>query len=51
MPFGHNMGYAGDILTRGRITVQDKKRLMRDAGMLVVDRISQIHLALQELEL
>ena len=51
LPFGHNMGYAGDILTRGRITVQDKKRLMRDAGMLVVDRISQIHLALQELEL
>lgn len=51
LPLGHNMGYAGDIITRGRITVQDKKRLMRDSGMIVVDNMDQIHSALQELEL
>ena len=51
LPFGDSMGYAGDIITRGRITVQDKKRLMRDSGMIVVDNIDQIHSALQDLEL
>ena len=51
LPLGDSMGYAGDIITRGRITVQDKKRLMRDSGMIVVDNIAQIHTALQNLEL
>lgn len=51
LPFGHSMGYAGDIITGGRITVQDKKRLMREAGMIVVDNIDQIHQALSGLGL
>ena len=51
LPFGHSMGYAGDIITGGRITVQNKKRLMREAGMTVVDNIDQIHQALLDLGL
>ena len=43
------MGYAGDIITKGHISVQDKKDAMIDAGMVVVDRISKIHEALQGL--
>ncbi len=49
LPFEHSIGYAGDIITGGKITVQDKKRLLRDAGMIVVDSIDQIHLVLQQL--
>ena len=51
LPFEHNIGYAGDIITRGRVTVQDKKRLMRESGMIVVDNIAQIHQALTDLDL
>lgn len=49
LPFEHSIGYAGDIITGGKITVQDKKRLLRDAGMIVVDSIDQIHFVLQQL--
>ena len=49
LPFEHSMGYAGDIITGGKITVQDKKRLLRDAGMIVVDSLDQIHQVLQQL--
>lgn len=51
MPYNHIMGYAGDIITRGRITVADKKSMLREAGMTVVDSINQIHLELQKLNL
>ena len=51
LPFEHNIGYAGDIITRGRVTVQDKKRLMCESGMIVVDNIAQIHQALADLDL
>ena len=47
----YNMGYASDIITHGRITVSDKKRIMRESGMLVVDNMGQIHQILQELQL
>lgn len=43
------MGYAVDIITHGLTTVADKKKIMRDAGMIVVDRMSQIHEALNDL--
>ena len=49
VPFGHKMGYGGDIITKGHISVQDKKDAMSDAGMIVVNRISQIHEELQKL--
>jgi succinyl-CoA synthetase alpha subunit len=51
LPFGHSVGYAGDIITNGKITVQDKKKMMRDAGMIVVDSISKVHHTLKELHL
>lgn len=51
MPYNHIMGYAGDIITRGRITVSDKKRMLKSAGMTVVDSINQIHGELQKLNL
>ncbi|MBE6445067.1 MAG: succinate--CoA ligase subunit alpha [Alphaproteobacteria bacterium] len=49
IPFGHNMGYAGDIMTGGHISAQDKKDALNDAGIIVVDNINEIHLRLQEL--
>jgi succinyl-CoA synthetase alpha subunit len=39
----HRFGYAGDLITHGRITVQDKKDALSRAGMIVVDQINQIH--------
>ena len=51
LPFGRSIGYAGDIITRGRITVKDKKNLMKEAGMIVVDNVSQISRALMDLGL
>ena len=49
IPFGHKMGYAGDIITRGHVSAQDKKDVLSDAGMIVVDNINDIHLRLAEL--
>ena len=49
MPSGSKIGYAGDIITNGHITVQDKKDAMTDAGITVVNRISEIHEELLEI--
>ncbi len=43
IPFGHKMGYAGDVITKGSISTQDKKDIMEEAGMIVVDNINDIH--------
>ena len=43
------MGYAGDIITRGKITPFSKKEAMRKAGIVVVDNINEIHKVLQEI--
>ncbi len=50
IPFGHKMGYAGDIITKGYISVQDKKDALSDAGMIVVNHINDIHLELAKLQ-
>ena len=42
------MGYAGDINTRGKVTPFSKKEAMRKAGIIVVDKINEIHKVLQE---
>lgn len=42
VPFDYRFGYAGDIITHGKITAKDKKDAMRDAGMIVVDNISDL---------
>lgn len=44
------MGYAGDIITGGKLTVQNKKEAMKNAGIEVVDNINQIHKVLQNLK-
>lgn len=51
LPFGHTMGYAADIITHGRVTVADKKRIMREAGIIVVDQMNKINSVLQELKI
>ncbi len=51
LPFGATMGYAEDIITHGLSTIQDKKKVMAQSGMIVVDRMSQIHEALADLQL
>lgn len=43
LTFRRHVGYAGDIITRGRITAEDKRKTMTDAGIIVVDNINQIH--------
>lgn len=50
LPFGY-MGYAADIITHGRATVADKKQIMRESGMIVVDNMCEIHNVLQNLKL
>ena len=50
VPFDYKMGYAGDIITRGKITAEDKKEVMRRAGIIVVDSINEIHHCLQMLK-
>lgn len=37
------MGYAGDIISGGKKSVQNKKEILQNAGMIVVDEINQIH--------
>lgn len=49
--FNDKMGYAGDVITHGRITAEDKKKTMRAAKMIVVDNINEIHVCLRNLEL
>lgn len=51
LPYGHNMGYAADIITRGRITIADKKRIMHDSGIIVADRMNDINHILTDLSL
>ena len=43
------IGYAGDIITRGKVTPFSKKEAMRKAGISVVDNINEIHKVLQEI--
>ncbi len=43
VPFGHKMGYAGDIITKGHISAQDKKDALSRAGIIVVNKINAIH--------
>ena len=40
---GHKMGYAGELISNGNISVQDKVNTMRNAGMIIVDNINDIH--------
>lgn len=49
IPFGHKMGYAGEIISNGYVSVQDKKDALEDAGVIVVDKINDIHTELQKL--
>ncbi len=49
LTFRRHVGYAGDIITRGRITAEDKRKIMTDAGIVVVDSINQIHEELKNL--
>ena len=50
IPFGHKMGYAGDIMTKGSISVLDKKDILVSAGITVVNNVNDIHLELAKLK-
>ena len=43
IPAGHKMGYVGDVMTNGNVSVKDKIKSMRNAGIVVVDSINDIH--------
>lgn len=51
LPDGMNMGYAADIITHGRVTASDKKQILKDAGMIVADNMTQIHEILRDMKL
>lgn len=51
LPYGYTMGYASDIVTHGRVTVADKKKIMHDSGMVIVDTMSEVHQILTDLKL
>lgn len=48
--FSHKVGYAGEIIAKGKITAADKEQAMREAGMIVVNRINDIHTELLKLK-
>ena len=43
IPVGHHMGYIGEVMANGNVSVQDKVEAMRRAGIIVVDNINDIH--------
>ncbi len=42
IPIKDKMGYAGDIITRGKITTDSKKEALRKSGIIVAERIGEI---------
>lgn len=48
--FVDDMGYASDIITHGKVTIEDKKRIFRDVGALVIDSIDDLHEILRHLK-
>ncbi len=44
-----DMGYASDILTHGKRSIEDKKQAFAKAGAIVIERIDDLHTALQKL--
>lgn len=49
IPYGHKMGYAGEVITKGCISVLDKKDVLSSAGITIVDNVNDIHLELAKL--
>ena len=45
-----DMGYASDIITHGKVTVEDKKNMFKKAGAIVMDSIDDLHQILQKLK-
>lgn len=43
LPSSSSLGYAGDIITNGHITADDKKKSMQDAGIITINRINDLH--------
>ena len=41
--FADDMGYASDIITHGKVTVEDKKRIFKDVGACVIESIDDLH--------
>lgn len=50
IPLEDKMGYAGDIITRGKVTAQSKKDTMKEAGIMVAESIDYIHELLQTIK-
>lgn len=48
--FLDDMGYASDIITHGKVTIEDKKRIFKDVGALVVESIDDLHEILRHLK-
>ena len=44
------MGYASDIITHGKVTVEDKKRIFKDVGARVIESIDDLHHILAQIK-
>ena len=45
-----DMGYASDIITHGKVTIEDKKRLFKNVGAIVAENIGDLHQILQKIK-
>lgn len=48
--FADDMGYASDIITHGKVTVEDKKRIFKDVGARVIESIDDLHYILAQIK-
>lgn len=46
---GYKMGYVGEVMANGNVSVQDKVKAMRRAGITMVDTINDIHTELAKI--
>ena len=47
--FADDMGYASDIITHGKVTIEDKKNIFKDAGAVVIESIDDLHNVLKDI--
>lgn len=50
VPLNEQIGYAGDIITRGKISAEDKKAKLKASGMIVAESINELHLILEQMK-
>lgn len=50
LQFFKKFGYAGDIITNGSITLEDKKEILKKAGIISIDNVTELYATLLEMK-